>query len=131
MTSEPPPNEGKVVGLINAAKGLTLTNAVVIIMLVIVAIPAYFVWRALNDEAILDRFFSNFREISSQNVGCAVREAKFRGGNPIWVVFTGFAFQGGDRYIIAVVLDHEPVREEIESFCATLKLLADDMRGPS
>lgn len=127
----PPAAEGRIAGLLNAVKGLTVTNALVIMMLGVVAVPTYFGWRLLNDEALRDRFFSNYRELASQNVGCTLREAKYRGGAPIWTVSTGFAFQGQDRYVIAVVLDHEPDREETISFCETLKLLADDMRGPS
>jgi hypothetical protein len=132
VEADPPPQpEGRVAGLFHAVKGLTFTNALVIIMLGIVAIPIYFAWRVLNDEELLDRFFSSYRELASANAGCAVRQAKFRGGAPLWTVSTGFAYQGSDRYIITVVLDHQPDNEEITSFCATLKLLADDMLGPS
>ena len=96
-------------------------------MLVVVAIPAYLVYSAVNDEQLLDRFLSNYRELSSQNVACTVREAKYRGGNPTWTISTGFAFHGRDRYLIGVALDYEPNNDALQSYCETLKLIADNM----
>jgi len=114
-------------GWLNAVKGLTITNALVIILLVVVAIPAYIAYSAINNEALLDRFLSNYRELSSQNIPCVVREAKYRGGNPIWTISTGFAFHGRDRYLIGVALDYEPNSDALQSYCETLKLIADTM----
>lgn len=116
-------------GLLTAVRGLTLTNAAVIAMLVVVAIPAYLVYAAVNNQALLDRFMSDYREVSSQNIPCAVREAKYRGGPATWTITTGFAFHGRDRYIIGVALDFEPNNEALQSYCETLKLIADNMRN--
>jgi len=119
--------EGRLLSWISAIKGLTFANVAVIGMLVVIAIPGYLVWRALNDQEILDRFLSNYRELSHQNVACAIREAKYRGGATQWSLSTGFAFIGRDRYVIAVVLDHRPNDDEMQSFCETLKLIADTL----
>lgn len=127
---EPQPSQaevGKLSSWLNAVKGLTITNVAVIAMLVVVAIPAYFAYSAINNEELLDRFLSNYRELSSQNLPCSVREAKFRGGAPVWSITTGFAFAGRDRYIIGVVLDYEPNNEALQSYCETLKMIADTM----
>jgi hypothetical protein len=123
----PSPQEGRLLGWLSAVKGLTITNALVIGMLVVVAIPAYFVYSAINNEALLDRFLSNYRELSAQNVACVIREAKYRGGNPIWTISTGFAYYGRDRYVVGVTLDYEPNNEALQSYCETLKLIADNM----
>jgi hypothetical protein len=125
----PPPTqtEGRLLGWLSAVKGLTITNVLVIGMLVVVAIPAYFAYSAINNEELLDRFLSNYRELSAQNVPCAVREAKFRGGAPVWSISTGFAYAGRDRYIIAVILDYEPNNDALQSYCETLKVIADTM----
>lgn len=123
----PPPQEGRLLGWVGAIKGLTITNALVIAMLVVIAIPAYFAYSAINNEALLDRFLSNYRELSSQNVACTIREAKYRGGAPMWTISTGFAFHGRDRYVIGVVLDYEPNNDALQSYCETLKLIADNL----
>lgn len=128
--SEPPPSEGKYLGWLTAVKGLTLTNALVIVMLVVVAVPAYFVYRALNDEKLMNRFFSHYEEISGQQSSCTVRTAKQIGGSQFWSVSTGFAYEGSDRWTLAVLLDHNPSTEDVSSYCATLILLVDFMRDP-
>jgi hypothetical protein len=115
----------RVSGWLAAIKGLTLTNAVVIVMLVVVAAPAYVLYRALNDPAVLDRFMSSYREYPPSPSGCTIREVKMRGGTRAWGLSAGFAFQGTDRWAVNVVLDHAPTDAETESYCASLKLLID------
>ena len=126
-TPQPPPGDGKVLGWLNAVKGLTLTNVLVIILLAVVAVPIYVIYRALDDEALLDRFMSTYEEISSQQVGCTIRHAQARGGPATWGISTGFAFQGADRYVLSVVLDRQPTDAEMHSYCAALKLIVDNM----
>jgi hypothetical protein len=132
QSSAPPPStppEGRVVGLINAAKGLTFSNALVIVMLVVVAIPAYMVWRALNDTALLDRFLSHYAERKT-DTNCMLREVKQRGGPDLWGLSTGFAFFGNDKWMVSVILGHEPTKDEIVSHCEVLNLTVDWMRDP-
>jgi hypothetical protein len=123
--SEPP--DGKVSGWLTAIKGLTLTNVLVLALLAIIAAPVYVMYRALNDEKIMDRLMSTYEEMDSQQSGCALRHVKERGGPDLWGVSTGFAFQGSDRWFVNVVLTHEPTNEELLSYCESLKLIADKM----
>lgn len=125
-TPPPPPDTGWLSWL-TAIKGLTLTNVLVIAALGAVAAPLYLLYRAVNDDELLDRFMSNYRELSNQNVACTIRTAKYRGGSTVWAVSTGFAFIGRDRYILSAVLDHEPTQDEMQSYCETVKLMADSV----
>ena len=123
MSVEPPPDQGRVLGILNAAKSLTLFNVLVIALLVLIAIPVYVVYRALSDEALLDRFLSSYREISS-DTGCTIRVVAERGGPERWSISTGFAASGNDRYTLGVILQQEPTKEEIISYCESIKLIA-------
>ena len=96
-------------------------------MLAIVAVPVYIIYRALDDEKLLDRFMSTYEERSSQLSGCTLRHVQERGGPDIWGISSGFAFQGGDRWFVSVALSHDPSPDEIASFCESLKLIADRM----
>jgi hypothetical protein len=113
---------------LTAVKGLTITNALVIMMLAVVAIPSYLMYKALNDATILDRFMSSYRETSSQQVGCILRVGRPRGGSEMWAISTGFAYQGNDRWSVSVILGHEPTDEEIISYCETLRLITEKMQ---
>jgi hypothetical protein len=127
MTEQPP--AGKWHGILKALSGLTLTNALVIMLLVAILIPAYFVYRALNDPTILDRFVSNYQEVPSPGTNCIVRMAHVWGGPRTWAIGTGFAFQGSDRWTVSVLLDSEPDTAEIASYCETLNIIVDHMHA--
>jgi hypothetical protein len=123
---EPPP-EGRYLGWLNAIKGLSITNVLVIAMLAVVAVPVYTIYKALGDDKLLDRFMSTYEEEASQMTGCTLRHVQERGGPDIWGISSGFAFQGDDRWFVSVALSHDPSSEEVASYCESLKLIADRM----
>ena len=129
--TEPPPSEGKLAAAAAVVKSLSLSNVLIIALLVVIGIPAYFIWKTLNDPALLDRMLSSYKEESSQQTGCTLRTAKQRGGPETWGVSTGWAFHGGDRYFISVNVNHTPSEAELNSYCATLKLLAERLGMPA
>ena len=135
-TPPPSPGGGWFAGIIDASKSLTLTNVLVIAMLVVVAIPAYAVYQALNDPVLLDRFLSSYSEVPDKTTDCTIRKARARGGPWFWSISAGFAFARSDRWSVSVVLPAEPSANDIVSYCATLALIVDKMlfddtgRGP-
>lgn len=122
-----PPDEGKYIGWLNAVRELSITNVLVIAMLAIVAVPVYVIYKALGDDKLLDRLMSTYEEQTSQITGCTLRHVQERGGPDLWSVSSGFAMQGADRWFVSAVLTHAPSEDEIASFCASLKLIADRM----
>jgi hypothetical protein len=117
-------------GIADIIKGLSLTNVLIIALLVLIAIPSYILWRFLNDASLLNKFTSFYEEISSDKVGCTLRVASQRGAHPIYSISTGFAFQGSDRYTVGVIITHKPDDGELVSYCETLNLIVDFMRRP-
>lgn len=124
MTDQPP--DGRVVGLIKAAQSLTWSNLAVLAGLAAIAVPVYVVYRAIGDEALLDRLMSTYEVIDTKQ-GCLVRHVQERGGPDLWGVSSGFAFQGRDRWYVNVLLEHMPSDDEVAAYCASLKLIADRM----
>ncbi len=127
---KPPDDAGKYGWWLSAVKGLTITNAIVIMMLVVVSIPSYVIWRALNDEKIMDRLMSSYSELHT-NTSCIVHEAQLRGGPATFGITNGFAFQGRDRWAVSVFLDHQPDADEQKTYCETLNVFVDFLRDPS
>jgi len=123
VTEEPPPRG---LAWVNAAKGLTIGNVLVLGALMLIAVPVYVIYRALGDDALLDRLMSTYEVIDSKQ-GCSVRHVQERGGPEMWGVSSGFAFQGRDRWYVNVLLDRDPTEEEIATYCESLKLIADRM----
>jgi len=131
--SEPP--AGRIASAANVVKSLSLSNVLVIFLLLLMAVllagPAYVVYRALGDEKLMDRFLSSYREIPS-DTGCTIRVVAERGGPEHWSISTGFAMQGSDRWTVGVILDHPPSEEkgEVASYCESLMLIVDKMHEP-
>jgi hypothetical protein len=124
VTPPPAPPEG----WISAVKGMTLTNAAVILLLVTAGIPAYTIWRLLSDEALLDRFLSAY-QILPTNTACRLIKARQRGEDYTWAVTTGFAFEGQSRWTIGVITSRQPSEEEQATNCLLLQTIIDAMHG--
>ena len=124
---QPPPDRG--LSWLNWIASLTLTQVLIIALLVIIAIPTYILWRALNDASMLNTFLSRYEEFTNKT-SCVLRVASLRGGGDTWAISTGFAVQGNDRYNVTVILGHKPDDAELESYCATLDAIVDYMRRP-
>lgn len=114
----------------NIVKGLSLTNVLIIALLVAIAIPTFILYRFTTDASLLNKFTSFYEELANDKVGCTLRIASQRGTNPIYSISTGFAFQGSDRYTVGVILSHQPDDGQLVSYCETLKLIVDFMRRP-
>jgi hypothetical protein len=123
-----PPSETKVTGLIGALRSLTLTNAVVIVLLACGLVPAYVVYRLLTEPALLDRFLSSYTPLPS-NTSCRLIRARQRGEDYTYAITTGFAFEGTERWTIGVTLPHEPSAEQQQSNCLLLQTIIDFMHG--
>jgi hypothetical protein len=132
LTETPPPHQSHGIfhAVVEAVKGLTLTNVMVIIMLAVVVIPGYALWRMLDDPAMLGRFLSSYEEITSDKWPCTLRIASVRGSGDTYAVSTGFAYQGSERWVLSVIMDRKPTDSEMYSYCETLNLLIDFMRNP-
>ena len=134
----PPPQQrpdgsgGWVANLIESAKGLTFSNVIIIILLIVALVPAYVAYRVLNDEQLLFRFLSSYREIPNPIPGsnCTLREVSVRGGGDQYSIGTSFASLGADRWQLGVLVSHQLSAEEIASYCETLNIIIDYMRDP-
>ena len=124
--TEPPPSEGRIAAALSAVKGLSLTNVLVLALVALILVPVYVIYRAVNDAAVMDRLLSSYEEIPNAS-GCVLRQVKTRGGPSSWSLSSGFAFHGSDRWQIAVILDQPPDKAQLDSHCATLRLIADQV----
>jgi hypothetical protein len=128
----PPPEDrvGQVGGIVKLVSSLTFTQVLVIALLVMIAIPTYIIWRMVNDESMLNKFTSRYEEITTQQMPCTLRVASVRGGGDTYSISTGFAYQGQDRWNVAVIMQRKPESAEMIAYCETLQLLVDHLRRP-
>jgi hypothetical protein len=128
---EPPQQQqGMLLSFINAVKGMSLFNVLIVALMLMIALPTYVVYRIINDEELLDRFLSSYKIYDRQVSSCTLRKARQRGEPYTWAISSGFAFEGGTRWSIGVALNWEPDDEQVKSYCETLEKLVDHMRQP-
>jgi hypothetical protein len=129
--TEQPPQQGVLERAVASVKGLSLQNLLTIVVLIVVLAPTYLLWRLLNDSAMLGRVLSSYEEVTSDKWPCTLRIASLRGAGDTYSISAGFAFQGSERWTIAVLMDRKPTDDEMHSYCETLQLLIDAMRDPT
>jgi hypothetical protein len=132
MTETPPAEDrvGQVGGIVKLVSSLTLTQVLVIALLVMIAIPTYIAWRVINDASMLTKFTSRYEEIASAYMPCTLRVASVRGGGDTYSISTGLSMQGSDRWQVGVILERLPEQADQIAYCATLNLLVDHLRRP-
>jgi hypothetical protein len=131
MSEPQQPGQGMLERAVASVKGLSVQNLLTIVVLIVVLAPTYLLWRLLNDSAMLGRVLSSYEEVTSDKWPCTLRIASARGAGDTYSISAGFAFQGSERWTIAVLMDRKPTDEEMFSYCETLQLLIDAMRDPT
>jgi hypothetical protein len=109
---------------LSAIKGLTLTNALVVLMLAFAIGPFYLL---ATEPELLDRFLSSYSVIDV-NSPCVLRKGRERGEPYTWGISAGFAYEGGTQWSVSVILRREPDAAEIEKYCTALLLIVDKLR---
>lgn len=109
--------------IIGAVKSLTLTNVLVIFLLIIGIAPAYLAWKILNDEALRAVMFSNFRLVPIPGSNCELREASEIGDDLSWFLTHNFALNGQDRWYVGINIPTKPGSDAIAEYCEVLSNL--------
>lgn len=131
MVEQPPQQQhGILERAIASVKGLTFQNVLIMMMLAVIVVPTYLLWRLLDNPTALGRFLSSYEEVTSDKWPCTLRIASVRGAGDTFAISTGFAYQGSERWVVSVIMDRKPTDEEMQSYCETLNLLIDFMRNP-
>lgn len=106
---------------------LTFQNALTFATLVVIAIPAYFVWVFLHDKELRRELLSSL-EVLDAGVPCLVYVAQQAGQMPRYSVGSGYASDGKFERLIAVRSPGLISQTEIRDACDLARKDADIMR---
>lgn len=123
------PDKGMIGGLANVLKSLSIWNVLTLLLLCLILVPIWVIYRAVSDEKLMDRLLSQYEEITETSVGCILRHVRVRGGPDQWAIASGFAYQGGDRWYLSVITNstNQPTQQEVAAYCESLKLITDSI----
>jgi hypothetical protein len=116
--------------MLDSVRTLTLSNVLVIALLVVIAIPAYIGWRVLNDPVLMGVVFSQYREYPTKGE-CALIFAQPAGGTGFFAITNAFAERNNEFWSVAVRIKFHPDDEAIDKYCGTLAALIEYARDPN
>jgi len=116
---------------LNYLKGLTLRNVAVILALMAVIIPGYFVYKITTDKEFASVFFSTYSEHSIPATDCFIRVASVSGGTEEYRVSRPFAYSGQDRWVISVETPNSPDANQAVALCNMLGAIIEYARDPA
>ena len=131
MVDRPPPPDRSYISiserLANIVKSLSLTNILIIALLLLLAIPSYFAWKYLNDEDFRETF-RNHAQIVDKHVPCIVLQGRYYGAQPRHSIFVIYGIEGRNEKIIGVRAPGVLTDPEIEEACQKVLAAANELR---
>ncbi len=115
--------------LLEAVKGLTFVNVAILACLVLLGIPSYLAWKAINNPTLLGQILSEFKQIRSEG-DCNVFLAQLPGAPPMWGISNPFAERNAEAWGVVVRIKFEPDEAAIKDYCTTMEELVAYMRDP-
>ncbi len=113
---------------VDAAKSLTLTNVLILALLLAVCFPAYVGYRAVNDERLLIHIASSYEEMRYGIGNCSVFKAHARGDDQEFIIRYVFRMDPQGTWYIAIRSATEPTKEEAANRCKLLEKAVQDGR---
>ena len=115
--------------LVNIVRSLTLTNILMIALLVVIAVPAYFAYRFMTDEAFR-RDFGTHAAVLEKNVVCDVFEGQTYGAKTHQSVLIIFGVDGRLEKVVGVRALGKLTDQEIDAACQKVQAMVEKLNQP-
>jgi hypothetical protein len=119
--------EGKLERSLGMIKSLNLTNILILALIVIIALPAYFAYRFIIDTNFRREFMSS-ASILDSHVPCVVFEGRRYGSVTRHTVVFVYGHEGRNEKIIGLRAPGTMNDKEIEQTCQQVLTMAHEMK---
>ena len=99
----------------------------IIALLVLIAGPAFFAWKYLNDEEFRETF-RNHAEIVDKHVPCTVLQGRYYGAQKRHSVFVIYGIEGRNEKLVGERAPGVLTDPEIEALCVKVLAAAAEMK---
>jgi len=117
---------GKVERAFGVIKSLNLTNILIIALMVLIALPTYFVYRFIADVDFR-REFMDTAVVLDKYAPCVVLEGHKWGANKRHSVVAVFALDGRNEKLIGMRSPEPMTPDEINEMCKKVQIMANEM----
>jgi hypothetical protein len=121
---------GMIERLAAIANRMTYQNTIAIGALVIIAVPAFGVWRFLTDDTLRDDLLNSIRLRPDLAAACSVFESTINGVKRIHVsAFVDAHSESGDEFYVSGRMQSESSPAQVADICRRLHMLAGHLRA--
>jgi len=119
--------EGRVEKALNYIRTMSLTNVLIVLLIVLIAIPAYFSYRFMSDVAFRREFMSS-AIILDLHAPCIVLEGTRYGSQTRHSVFIVYGLDGRNEKLLGLRAPGSMSGNELTELCERVTTLADEIK---
>jgi len=130
MTERPPADRSYISiseRLANIVRSLSLTNVLMIALLLLIAAPAYFAWKFMTDEDFRTDFMTR-AAILDKHVPCIVFEGQRYGSSARQTILVVYGLDGRNEKVIGLRAPGTLSDTEIDATCQKVLALAEELK---
>jgi hypothetical protein len=114
--------------LLKATRDLSLTNVLILALILLIAAPAYFAYRFMMDEDFR-REFMHTASILDKHVPCVVLAGQRFGNRERYTILMVYGLEGRSEKIIGLRTPGTLNDTEIEETCKRVLAMADEIKA--
>jgi hypothetical protein len=120
-------DEGTVEKALNYVRSMSLTNVLILLLCVMIAVPAYFAYRFMTDVAFRREFMSS-AIILDVHAPCIVLEGHRYGMQARHSVFIVYGLDGRNEKLLGLRAPGEMTSPELTELCNRVTVLAEEIK---
>jgi hypothetical protein len=120
-------DEGKVEKALNYIRTMSMTNVLIVFLIVMIAIPAYFAYRFMSDIAFRREFMSS-AIILDLHAPCIVLEGTRYGSQTRHSVFIVYGLDGRNEKLLGLRAPGSMSGHELTELCERVTTLAEEIK---
>jgi hypothetical protein len=120
-------SDGKLERAFGVVKSMSLTNVLILALIVVIAIPAYFAYRFMSDVAFRREFMST-AVILDQHAPCIVLEGHRYGSSARHSVFVVYGVDGRNEKLLGLRAPGSMDNDDLTDLCKRVVVLSEEIK---
>lgn len=118
--------DGKLERAFGVVRSMSLTNVLILALIVVIAVPAYFAYRFMSDAAFRREFMTS-AIILEQHVPCVVLEGTRYGSQSRHSVFIVYGLDGRNEKLLGLRAPDTVTDADLTGMCQRLRTLSEEI----
>jgi hypothetical protein len=116
--------------MLGVVRGLTYTNVAIMALLLLIAFPAYFGYRMLNDQALMGAVFNVYSELDAPT-DCLLSFQQPAGGTGSYVIRAVMAERAAEVWYVSAKVKFKPDDAAMAAYCNSASAVIEFLHDPN